>query len=149
MNKQNLAGTTNNTFQIGKNGVTIHWGTTIPSFSAPNGDIYIKTTATQAIYNRINNAWVVIGTNYSVNVSVDFGNYSHFVKIPVSVDWAENVSDIKVSDVFVGNVNKSAEDLLLEEISFKISNITSSGFDLLAYAPNGTFGVFDIVIRGS
>jgi hypothetical protein len=148
MIKQNLSGTTLDTFQIGKNGPTMRWGLIMPVTLFNDGDYYFKTAYPQGLYQQIDNSWKLIGANYSIEVPVNFGTNKHFVKTTVSVDWAEFVSDIFVSDIYVGNSSKSAEDLLLEQISFKITNITNTGFDLLAYAPTGTFGIFNLIIRG-
>lgn len=54
----NLSGTTSPSFKIGKGGVTIHQGTAAPdSGDGLDGDLYIRTGSSSAIYQKIDGTW--------------------------------------------------------------------------------------------
>ena len=84
---------------------------------------------------------------------VDFGNAaggeSYLASVTVAATWATNSSVILCSVAGVATLDHDAEDAALEGITAVATNLNESvGFDVIARAPLGSWGRFNINIIG-
>lgn len=90
------------------------------------------------------------GSGNGTTVTVDFGTGADFVRTTVTGQtWVVAESEI-VATLAGGPSSRSAEEGLVEELTFAIENLMDGvGFDLLAYSPNGlAYGQFNVFCVG-
>lgn len=90
-----------------------------------------------------------IGASNSVNTSIDFGNNSNETTTETIVTgqtWVTSTSNIQIRCNPTQSHGHSITDFILENINCIVTKLTpGAGFVIKAYAPNGTFGIYDII----
>lgn len=85
-------------------------------------------------------------------VTMDFGNVpghdGDTCSLIVIQDWVTSTSRITVNLALTANADHDPEDAILEEIKVVVLNKTAGQFNIFAYAPNGTFGKYDVTWSG-
>lgn len=121
----NAKGTSNPSFVIGKNGVTIFQGTATPlNVNGVNGDIYFQSGLTPALWQKVDNIWNKIG-NFGSKIFTD----------TTSVDTNEEVGAItvNVNDKRVMDITETVDSIAGEKFTFSIGagelKISSSDTD--------------------
>lgn len=84
---------------------------------------------------------------YSTLVSVNFGTRGDIARATVTgLTWLS--ATYRFSCQVVPNATHGAEDILIEQIVATVDNIVvGTGFDVVAHAPNGTGGVYDVHVQ--
>lgn len=84
---------------------------------------------------------------YSTRVSVNFGTRGDIARVTVTgLAWLS--TDYRFSCQTVPNATHGAEDILIEQIVATVDNVVAgTGFDVVAHAPNGTGGTYDVDVQ--
>ncbi len=90
----------------------------------------------------------------TAQVTVDFGNASggeaDMATVSVDAEWVTNDSVILCNAAGVATPDHDAEDVALEGITAVATNLNEGiGFDVIARAPQGSWGRFNINIMGT
>lgn len=72
----NIAGTTSQSFMIGKRGIQIHYGSVEPTIGiGNNGDLYVYKSQKPTVYQKVNDEWYKIGAKRLIEVNASSFNY--------------------------------------------------------------------------
>jgi hypothetical protein len=119
-------------------------------------DVTTTTPLTGDVLTYDGTGWVNLPPGGSppitaVSVELDFGTDSTYASREViGQSWV--TSNMVFATMVAGDTktDHDPEDGLLEELSFTVSDIVAGvGFTLHGYAPNGTFGKFNVHVSGS
>lgn len=120
-------------------------------------DVYINKTTIQngdtIKWNSANNRFEQGpsgGSSNSVSTSIDFGStydeYSTEVVV-TGQSWVTSGTNVAINPSVVQGHGHTVEDYLLEEIKCYVTSLNPGvGFTIQAYAPNSSFGIFDITV---
>lgn len=123
----NLTGTTENTFKIGKGGITIHQGAVQPPV-AEDGDFWFDTSG--QLYTRISGVWELIKFD---NISIS-GN----IISSIDVNGDINISPNGSGEVVIGNASANSTLIATDNANAIIEGGTATGVN-----PGG-----DLFLRG-
>lgn len=94
-------------------------------------------------------ASTVTGGGNAVQATVDFGTDSSLVTQTVAAPWVTPTTRLVVTPAAEATTEHDPEDYALEGIQAYATNIVDGvGFDIIARAPNSTFGTYKINIIG-
>ena len=90
------------------------------------------------------------GSSNSVSTSVDFGSTYNEYSTEVVVtgqSWVTSGTKVVINPSVVQGHGHTVEDYLLEEIKCYVTSLNPGiGFTIQAYAPNSSFGIFDVTV---
>lgn len=87
------------------------------------------------------------------NVTIDFGTHADFedttASVTVNASWV-NANSIIVCQVgTIGTADHGMDDAVAENIQARVNNIISGvSFDIQAFAPDGTWGRYNVIFQG-
>jgi len=120
------------------------------AFGHPAGDGNLHVPATGTTSNGMtliagptagSFAWALMNYPNAVQTLVDFGVNQDSVTTTVAAAWVTASSVIVCSPMAMATSDHDPEDVYLEELKCYAANIVPGvSFDILTYAPNGTWG---------
>lgn len=138
-----ISGSRGRTFRAGNNGLA----SLTPDGLVPSGQLAKNTGASNMSLgqDRIWHRRVMTG-----ETAIDFGSGDTDARVTLTgLSWVSVNTLVLAGPTDTMSVDHGPEDALLEELRIVADKIIANvGFDLIAHAPHGSYGVFNIAWMG-